>query len=70
MTYYSSSGTTSQKMANTVIAVKPLDIIVGHPTTKNMNITTEKMAKMVAAIKTTAWEGKHGSLSLVLENLD
>ena len=70
MTYSSASGTTIREMVRNIMEAKPLNVIVGQPTNKKINTMTGKMNKMVAAIKTTAWEGKHGSLSLVLENLD
>jgi hypothetical protein len=49
---------------------KPLDVIVGQPTTKSMNKMTEQMAQMVAPIKTAAWGGQHGLLALVLDDMD
>ena len=48
------------------MAEKPLNKIIGQPTTEYMNIMTEPMAKMVSAMKTTVWGGKHGSLELIL----
>ena len=70
MTYSSAPGTTIREMVRNIMEANPLNVIVGQPTNKKINTMTGKMNKMVAAIKTTAWEGKHGSLSLVLENLD
>ena len=52
------------------MTVKPHDKIFGKPTTKTMNIMTEKMAKIVASVKTTVWGGKHGSLALVINEDD
>ena len=52
------------------MADKPPDEIIGQPTTESMNILTEKMAKMVAVVKKTAWGGNHGSLALVLDKYD
>ncbi len=52
------------------MSAKPLDIIVGQPTTKSMNKMMEQMAQMVAPVKTTAWGGQHGSLTLVLDDTD
>jgi hypothetical protein len=52
------------------MAAKPLDIIVRQPTTKTMNKMVEQMAQMVALVKTTAWGGHHGSLTLVLDDVD
>ncbi len=52
------------------MAIKPLDIIVGHLTTDTMNKMVEQMDQMVAPVKTTAWGGNHGSLALVLDDAD
>ncbi len=52
------------------MAAKPLDVIIGQPTTETMNKMVEQMAQMVAPIKTTTWGGRHGSLALVLNNAD
>ncbi len=53
---------------NLIMAAKPLDIIVGQPTTESMDRMMEQLAQMVAPIKTTAWGGLHGSLALVLDD--
>ncbi len=55
---------------NLIMSAKPLDIIVGQPTTESMDWMTEQMAQMVAPVKTTAWGGLHGSLALVLDDTD
>ena len=52
------------------MTVKPHDKIFGKPTTKTMNIMTEKMAKMVAVVKTTVWGRKHRYLALLLGKED
>jgi hypothetical protein len=52
------------------MSAKPLNVIVGQPTTKSMDRLMEQMAKMVAPVKTTAWGGLHGSLALVLDNVN
>ncbi len=52
------------------MAAKPLNVIIGQPTTETMNKIVEQMAQMVAPIKTTAWGGCHGFLMLVLNNAD
>ena len=52
------------------MSTKPVDVIVGQPTTKPMNRMTEQMAQMVAPVKTTAWGGLHGSLALVLDDAE
>jgi hypothetical protein len=49
---------------------KPLNVIVGQPTTKSMDRMTDQMAPMVATVKTTAWGGLHGSLALVHNDAD
>ncbi len=52
------------------MTAKPLDVIIGQPTTETINKMVEQMAQMVATVKTTAWGGRHGSLSLVLDGAD
>ncbi len=52
------------------MAAKPLNVIVRQPTTETMNKMVEQMAQMVTPVKTTAWEGCHGSLALVLDDTD
>ncbi len=52
------------------MAAKPLNMIVGQPTTATMDKMTEQMAQMVAPVKATAWGGLHGLLALVLDNTD
>ncbi len=49
---------------------KQLNVFVGQTTTKSMDRMTERMAQMVAPVKTTVWDGLHGSLALVLNNVD
>jgi hypothetical protein len=53
-----------------IMLAKPLDVIVGQPTTDSMDRMTEQMAQMVAPVKTIAWGGLHGSLAFVLDNVD
>ena len=48
------------------MAAKTLNKIIRQSTTDSMNIMTEQMSKMVAAMKTTLWGGKYRSLALVL----
>jgi hypothetical protein len=52
------------------MAAKLLDTIIGQPTTKSINRMTEQMAQMVAPVKTTAWGRLHGSLALVLDDVN
>ncbi len=49
---------------------KQLNVIVGQPTTKSIDRMTEQMAQMVAPVKNTAWGGLHGSLALILDDMD
>jgi hypothetical protein len=53
-----------------ILSAKPLNVIVGQPITKSMDRMTEQVAQMVAPVKTTAWGGLHGSLALVLDDVD
>jgi hypothetical protein len=70
MNYTLEAGSSVHQMVSFIMLAKPLDVIVGQPTTESMNKMTEQMAQMVAPIKTTAWGGRHGSLALVLDNTD
>ncbi len=70
MNYSSAGGSTVHTTVNLIMSAKPLDTIVGQPTTEAMDRMTEQMAQMVARVKTTAWGGLHGSLALVLDDTD
>ena len=70
MNYSSAGGSTVHSTVNLIMSAKPLDTIVGQPTTDAMDRMTEQMAQMVAPVKTTAWGGLHGSLALVLDDTD
>jgi uncharacterized membrane protein YgcG len=70
MSYTSATGSSVHQTVSLIMAAKPLDIIIGQPTTETMNKMIEQMAQMVAPVKTTAWGGCHGSLALVLNNVD
>jgi hypothetical protein len=41
-------------MVNLIMAAKPLDTIIGQPTTKSMDGMMEQMAQMVTPVKTIA----------------
>ena len=64
------SGLSTWETVHIVMAAKPLYVIVGQPTTQFMNHMTEQMAKIVAAVETTAGGGLHGCLVLVLDDVD
>jgi hypothetical protein len=69
MSYSSATGSSVHQMVALIMLAKLLDVIIGQPTTKSMDRTTEQIAQMVAPVKTTAWGG-HGSLALVLNDMD
>ncbi len=68
--YSLAGGSSVHTTVNLIMAAKPLNTIVGQPTTKSMHQMMEQMAQIVAPIKTTAWGGFHGSLALVLDKVD
>ena len=70
MNYSSAGGSSVHATVNLIMAAKPLDVIVGQPTTATMDKMTEQMAQMAVPVKTTAWGRLHGSLALVLDDAD
>jgi len=70
MNYTSATGSSIHQPVSLIMAAKPLNVIVGQPTTETMNKMVEQMAQMVALVKTTVWGGRHGSLTLVLDDTD
>jgi hypothetical protein len=70
MNYSSASGSPVHQTVSLLMSTKPLDVIVGQSTTKTINRMMEQMAQMVAPVKTTAWDGLHGSLALVLDDAE
>jgi hypothetical protein len=70
MNYSSAGGSSVHVTVNLIMAAKPLDTIVGKPTTKSMDRMMEQMVQMVAPVKTTAWGGLHGLLALVLYDVN
>jgi hypothetical protein len=63
-------GLTIHRMVALIMSAKPLDAIVGQPTTDSMDRMMEQMAQMVTPVKTTAWGGLHGSLTLIFDDAD
>jgi hypothetical protein len=63
-------GSSVHQTVSLIMVAKPLNVIIGQPTTETMNKMVEQMAQMVAPIKTTAWGGCHGSLTHVLNDAD
>jgi hypothetical protein len=70
MTSSSATGLYAHQTVALIMSAKPLNLIVGQPTTKSMDRMTGKTAQTVAPIKTIAWGGLHGSLALVLDDAD
>jgi hypothetical protein len=70
MNYTSAMGSSAHQTVSLIMPAKPLDVIIGQPTTETMNKMVEQMAQMVAPIKTTTWGSCHGSLVLVLYDAD
>ncbi len=70
MNYTLAAGSSIHQMVSLIMLAKPLDVIVGQPTTKSMNKMMEQMAQMVAPVKTFTWGGQRGLLALVLDNMD
>ena len=60
----------TRQTVHATIAANPLGIIIGQPITQSMNLMTEQTAEITAAIRTTAYGGKHGCLALVLGATD
>jgi hypothetical protein len=54
MSYSPAGGLSVHVMVNLIMVTKLLNTIVGQPTTKSMDRMMERMAQMVAPIKTTA----------------
>jgi hypothetical protein len=70
MNYSSDTVLSTHQMVALIISAKPLNVIVGQPTTESMDRMVEQMAQIVAPVKTIAWGGLYGSLALVLDNAD
>jgi len=70
MNYTLATGSSVHQMVSLIMVAKPLDVIVGQPTTETMNKMVVQMAQMVALVKTSAWGGCHGSLALVLDDAE
>jgi hypothetical protein len=54
MNYSSAGGLSVHATVNLIMVAKPLDTIVGQPTTKSIDWMTEQMVQMVAPVKTTS----------------
>ena len=68
MNYTSATGSSVHQTVSLIMVAKSLDVIIGQLTMETMNKMVEQMAQIVAPVKTTAWEGHHGSLALVLDD--
>jgi hypothetical protein len=67
MNYSLAVGLSVHQTVSLIMATKPLNVIVGQPTTDTMKKMVEQMTQMVAPVKTSVWGGLHGSLTLVLD---
>ena len=56
------------KAVRAIIAPMPIDKIIGQPSNSTVNLLKQQVAKILAAVKTTSWGGRHGHLALVLTN--
>ena len=70
MNYTSATGSSVHQTVSLIMVAKSLDVIIGQLTMETMNKMVEQMAQIVAPVKTTAWEGHHGSLAHVLDHAD
>jgi hypothetical protein len=70
MNYTSATGSSVHQTVSLIMVAKSLDVIIGQLAMETMNKMVEQMAQIVAPVKTTAWEGHHGSLALVLDDTD
>jgi hypothetical protein len=70
MNYTLAAGLSVHQTVSLIMSAKPLNVILGQPTTKTMKKMTKQMAQMVAPINTTTWGGQHGLLPLVLDDTD
>ena len=61
---------TVREAVRATIALLPLDKITGQPTNSSVNHLKQQVAKIVAAVKTTNWGGRHGHLALVLTDTE
>jgi hypothetical protein len=70
MNFSLATGPSVYQMVALIMSEKPLDVIVGQPTTDAMHSMTVQLAEIVAPIKTTAWGDLYGSPALILDNPD
>ena len=63
-----STATAIRELVRADILTKPLERIVGHPTTDFVFLLKEQLAKKSAGLRTTAWIGSYGNLPLILNN--
>jgi hypothetical protein len=68
MNYTLAVGLSIHQTVSLIMSAKPHHVIIEQPSTKSMNKMMEQMAQMVAPVKTTAWGGQHGLLTLVLDD--
>ena len=57
-----------REMVRESIMAKPIDKMVGHPTTTSHKHLVNQLAQAAGDIESTAWGGNHGTIALVLED--
>jgi hypothetical protein len=70
MNHSSAGGLSVHATVNLIMVAKPLNTIVGQPMAESLDRMMKQMVQMVAPVKTTALGGLHGSLVLVLNDVD
>ncbi len=72
MNYSSATGLSIHQTVSLIVAAKPMDVIVGQPSTETMGKMMGQMAQMVASVKTITREGHlhHGLHASVIDNVD
>ena len=70
MIFSSAGGLSVHATVNLIMAARPLDTIVGQSMTMSVNRMMAQMVHMVPPVKMTAWGRLHGSLALVLGDVN
>ena len=66
MNHSSSVGASIPTTCEAIIMSKPVDKIIGQPTTKTTDILEQQLAQAAGAIPTNQWGGTLGCITLVL----
>ena len=57
-----------REMVRKSILVKPIEKMVGHPSTTSHKKLVNQLAQAAGDIKSTEWGGNHSTIALVLED--